>query len=165
MKALLPSWMRVKKKMMPLLGRPTPQSSLLGKMSSLSSHSLFISPLRTQGWPCPNRKWKKCKGQRGWRTPRKQGSLNQHEQDSQRRRQHAQGLHSSAPDPLCLYSNFQFSVFYGIPQCVNAWVSDSCAFSWALFLGLFCLVQLWCDSFCFILLYFILFLMNEWMNK
>ena len=40
------------------------------------------------------------------------------------------------------------------PECVNKWVSDSCAFSWALLLLLICLVQTQCDGFGVIIFYF-----------
>ena len=36
--------------------------------------------------------------------------------NSQRLKQHAQGLHGSAPGPLNIYYGFNFSVFYGTPE-------------------------------------------------
>lgn len=70
-----------------------------------------------------------------------------------------QGLHISMPGLLHKYCSFQFNSFYGTPECVTKWVSDSCAHYWNSFLFLFaCYVQLRCDGNCFILLYFILLL-------
>lgn len=45
----------------------------------------------------------------------------------------------SAPGPLYIYYGFQFN-FYGIPECVNGYLSDSCAYSWVIFLLLVCFV-------------------------
>lgn len=48
---------------------------------------------------------------------------------------------------------FSVQNFYWTLECVNEWVFDSCAFSWALFFLLAYLVQLLCDNF-FILTHF-----------
>lgn len=56
--------------------------------------------------------------------------------------------------PLCMYCDFQVSL-YGIPVCVNEWVSVFCVFSWDLFIlfVLFCSYVL-----AFVLYYFVLLL-------
>lgn len=114
-------------------------------------------PLWDQGTPWKGR-WKECKGQRGWKTTRKQGLLNQHDQSSYELSETevaCEGRHRSVPCPLHMYYGFQFSVFYEIPECWNTWVSDPCAFSLALFLTFVCLVHFWCVRFCFILFLFL----------
>jgi hypothetical protein len=72
----------------------------------------------------------------------------------QRLKQHAQGQHGSPLGPLNIWLSVYW--FYGIHEHANEQVSDSYAFSLALFLLFVCLVQLQYESFCFILLYFIL---------
>lgn len=63
-----------------------------------------------------------------------------------------QRLQQQAQDQVCLdlLHIYYSSVFSGTPECVNEWVTDSCAFPWDFF---FCLIQLWYDGFCFILGY------------
>lgn len=50
---------------------------------------------------------------------------------------------------------------YGTPESMKEWVTDSCDFSWSSFSSLVYLVQLRCDGFRSILLYFIL-LRKSW---
>lgn len=49
--------------------------------------------------------------------------------------------------------------FRRTPECMNKWISDSCAFSWRFFFLLDFLVQIWCDRFYFygIIFYFMMF--------
>ena len=72
-----------------------------------------IPSLRAHGtlW---KKRGKECKSQKAWKTPRNQSpliSLNKARTNSQRLKQLVQGLHRSAPGPLCIYYDFQFSVF------------------------------------------------------
>ena len=53
--------------------------------------------------------------------------------NSQTAKQQVHSQHRSAPGPLCS------SVFYGILECVNKWVSDSCVFFWDLFFLFVCM--------------------------
>lgn len=50
----------------------------------------------------------------------------------------------AGPPRVCTRSSMCVSVscFYGTPECENGRLSNSCAFSWALFFLLLCLVQL-----------------------
>ena len=77
------------------------------------------------------RRQKECKRQRVWRLPGKQVPLNQLSKAhmiSQRPKQQAQGL-PGATQVLCGYGTASSLGFYGTPECVNKWVSDSSAFS------------------------------------
>ena len=61
--------------------------------------------------------------------------------------------------PLGIYYDFQFYCFSGIPEYVN----QSLIFvpSLEFFLLLVFLVQLHCDNFYYVLLYFLLYILNE----
>ena len=107
-----------------------------------------------------------CKSQRGQRTPGEQGPLNQRDPSSCELRgcSSMHGACTGLHDILCVCSVVSSLVFLwdfwmykwvclcGISGCTNECVSGSCAFSWTLFLLFACLVQLQCNSFCFILL-------------
>ena len=73
--------------------------------------------------------------------------LNQTKQQQQQQQQQ-QPTHTHTASNL---------VFLWVLECANERVSDSFALSWTLFHLLVCLLQLWCDSFCFILYIFITF--------
>jgi hypothetical protein len=80
-------------------------------------------------------------------------------------RQDAQGMHSSVPGPLCLCCGFYLSVFM-VSQGLNKWASEPCVLSWALFLLFASLLQLQCDSFVFIFLfYLVVFILNKWRSE
>lgn len=101
-------------------------------------------------------------------TPQKRKCVSQRGEDTRRTRPSRSTEQSSCelteteaahtrPAWVCTRSSvyvlwFQFSV-YGTPECVH---SRSLMLVPALFLRLACLVQLRCDGFCFILLYFIM---------
>ena len=95
-----------------------------------------IPTFKVQGTP-QKRKQKECKSQRGWRTQREQHPLSQLSKahvNSQRLKQLAWSMEGTTLGPLHIYYRCQLSVFSGFPvHCVNIWVSDSCASSWATF--------------------------------
>lgn len=65
--------------------------------------------------------------------------------NSQGLNQQAEDLHGSPSALLCMYFSFLFGIYVVIlNECVNKWVSDSCAFTWSSFssVGLFCPVSM-----------------------
>lgn len=62
--------------------------------------------------------------------------------NSEKLRQHVQGLHGSAPSPLHIYYIFHFNILYGAPEHANVWVSDFVPLPWTPFLLLVGLTQL-----------------------
>jgi hypothetical protein len=80
--------------------------------------------------------------------------------NSQRQEEHAQGLHRSASGLPNVYYGFEFSVFMG---CAYKFVSDSCAFSWALFLLWFVLFNF--NVIVFVLFHYILIYFRKQMNE
>lgn len=112
-----------------------------------------ISPLRVQ-WRPWKRRWKEYNSQRGWRTPRECGLLNQLSKaykNAQKLKQQTQSLQKSAPGPPLRYYSFHFCTFMGL---LSVWMSESLIFVsslGALSFVLVCLVQLQYDGFCFLL--------------
>lgn len=86
-------------------------------------------PLRFQE-TMQKRRQKVCKGQKGQTTPRKWEPPNQqiHMNSYELPRTGPAWL---SPGPLCVCYGIQFSGVYRITECLNGWVSDFCAFSWA----------------------------------
>lgn len=118
--------------------------------------TLFI----VQGTP-KKRRHKECNSQRGWRTLGKEGPLNQRECSSY------ELTETDTANTAC-YGLDQVSwvhiialvlFFYGTPECRNEWFSDSCAFSWALFLVFvfFCPTFMWWFLFHLIIFCFVMF--------
>ena len=104
-----------------------PQSDIRQRVRDLGMLSpQWVSPSNpsSQGSGNPVEKETVCQNQRRWRTPGEQGPL-----INTRLRQHAQGLHRSAPGPLhAYYLWLPVQCFYGTPECVNTWVSVSHVF-------------------------------------
>ena len=103
------------------------------------------------------------KDQSRWKTPGEQGSLNQSNKahmNSQRVMQKAWDLQGSVSGPLRIYCSFQLSIFM---EFLSVWTSGTLILVPALrdlLLLLGCLVQPWCDGFCFcffIVFYFVIF--------
>lgn len=120
-----------------------PEHSALKGMSPSNLPSEFREPLP------PKRKKEECTDQRGWRTPSKQGLLNQLSKgrmNSQILELPGQGLHMSAPGPLHLQHSSASRVLKGF---LGLWLLCPLLLSFPL---LVCLVQLWCESFCFLYL-------------
>lgn len=78
--------------------------------------------------------------------------LKQLRKDHMRPKQQTQGLRGWY-QVLWVYIIAFRLVFYGTPERLNEWVSESCEFSWCSF-PLVCLVQLQCDYVCFILSFY-----------
>lgn len=78
--------------------------------------------------------------------------LNQLRKAHTRPKRQGQGLHGWY-EILWVYIIAFRLVFYGTPERLNEWVSESCELSWCSF-PLVCLVQLQCDYACFILLFY-----------
>lgn len=88
---------------------------------------------------------KEYKSQRGRRTLREEVPFNQCEQSSSELTE----TEAECIDPARVCTRYFVHVlwlpvycFYWIPKWANTWVSDPCAFSWALLLLWVCLVQL-----------------------
>lgn len=66
-------------------------------------------------------------------------------------------IHKMCRCPMHMYYGFKLRVLSVIPKCVYMWVSDFCTFSLAIILLLWCLIQIWCDSFIFPIFCFLIF--------
>lgn len=98
------------------------------------------------------RRWDKKSG----RTRGLEGQKNQTSESTEKgscgTETQTQGLHGWY-QVLWVYIRAFRLVFYGTPECLNEWASESCEFSWCSF-PLVCLVQLQCDYVCFLLSFY-----------
>lgn len=102
-----------------------PSQTLCRERTQSSKWDISNPSLRAWGPACKNRK-KRGKGWRSWRTPQEQGPLNQLSRahvSSQRQ------ATSTGSAQVWSRSSVSFYYFYGTSECMNKWLSDSCAFS------------------------------------
>lgn len=118
---------------------------------------------RAQG-TIQRRRRKELKSQRGWRTV-EQGPLNllAKWKWTHRLKQKTQGLHGSAPDLLNMYYSFKLSLIIGLLSVRMSGSLMCMLILRTLFLLLSHLVKLQYDDFCFILLYFIFFMLGYYL--
>jgi hypothetical protein len=138
------------------VGNTETNSHTLYRKKDLGTHDSkwlhIILPLRALGTPLKKR-WKECKSQRGGKTPREQGLLNQISKahmNLQRAKQQNPELMQACTKCSEYVLSLSAWYSYGTPKCVNKWVSDSCACSW----GSYPIAELPCldsmYSFCFL---------------